>query len=53
MHFCGTRMTVGLGGQTRRNQWLLYSQRGLRSAHWEACVTSGWLVSSAGLTGSQ
>jgi len=41
-------MTVGLGGQTRRNQWLLYSQRGLRSAHWKACVTSGWLVSSSG-----
>jgi len=39
----------GLGGQTKRNQWLLYSQRGLRSAHWKACMTSGWLVSSSGV----
>ena len=39
-------MTVGLGEQTRINQWLLYSQKGFRSAHWNACVTPSWLVSS-------
>ena len=38
-----------LGGQTRRNQWLLCSQRGLKSAQCKAFVTSGWLVSSSGV----
>ena len=41
-------LTGWLGGKTKRNQWLLYSQRGLRSAQRKACVTSGWLVSSSG-----
>ena len=33
-----------LGGQSKKNKWFIYCQMGLRSTHWNACVTSGWLV---------